>query len=402
MRLSWKQLSLYGDRGFESLSLRHLQSYTFMPKYRRRTYIIKFFITLFNLAIFNYLIIYADKFQVVLDGLPVKANFIDTTIADNNESVAVRLDNVIIDDTKMDGNITYVIKQWDSLASIAQDVGTTMANIRRVNSLWNDAEVRNNGTVVNKDGIAINKLTISDLPGIVVAMDYNTSVSEFAKQYALNEDDIKSLNNISDSKTVLRAGYELFLTISEEDAIKKGILEDPNAQQPVEEPVLVATNTTKTNAKTVEVKPTKATAKAKPAAQIVSAGNNGIIWFDKGSILATRFQKDKWYAGFAAGYCTSYAASKRKDIFSDPDRAFRWNAWAWYANAKKAGNKVGTSPKVWAIVVFAPWRWASGYGHVGYVEEVDGDKIVISDMNYKWRNIVTRRVVDADLGKYIY
>ncbi|MBP6086251.1 hypothetical protein KA478_03580 [Patescibacteria group bacterium] len=108
-------------------------------------------------------------------------------------------------------------------------------------------------------------------------MDYNTSVSEFAKQYALNEDDIKSLNNISDSKTVLRAGYELFLTISEEDAIKKGILEDPNAQQPVEEPVLVATNTTKTNAKTVEVKPTKATAKAKPAAQIVSAGNNGII-----------------------------------------------------------------------------------------------------------------------------
>ncbi|MBP6086250.1 hypothetical protein KA478_03575 [Patescibacteria group bacterium] len=82
-----------------------------MPKYRRRTYIIKFFITLFNLAIFNYLIIYADKFQVVLDGLPVKANFIDTTIADNSESVAVRLDNVIIDDTKMDGNITYVIKQ---------------------------------------------------------------------------------------------------------------------------------------------------------------------------------------------------------------------------------------------------------------------------------------------------
>lgn len=377
-----------------------------MPKYRRHQYITKFLITLFNLTLFNYLIIYADKFQVALEPFPVTANFVDTTIADNEESIAVRLDNVIIDNSKLDGNITYVIKPWDTLESIAKDVGTTISNIRRVNWLGNDAQVRNNGTIVDKAWTAINKLTISDLPGIVVAMSSKTSVVEFAKQYWLNEDDIKSLNNISDSKTILQEWDELFLTITEQDAIKKWILEDPNP--PVEEPVQIAAAPQKQTDTKKPQSTTKPTPK-KTSAQIVSTawaawwGTNGIIGYDKGSIISSWFQKDKGSYWFAAWYCTSYAASKRPDIFGNKDLAFRWNAGAWYANAKKAWNKVWSKAKVWAIVVFAPWRWASWYGHVWYVEEVDGDKIVISDMNYKWRNIVTKRVVDADLAMwYIY
>ncbi len=385
-----------------------------MPKYRRHQYIIKFIVTVFNLFIFNYLIIYADKFQVALEPFPVKANFVDMSLADKEESVAVRLDNVIIDDSVGGGNITYVIKPWDTLEEIAQNIWTTIANIRRINSLWNDAQVRGNGTIVNKDWIAINKLTISDLPGIVVAMTSRTSVAEFAKQYNLNEDDIKALNNISDSKSILQEWDELFLTISEQDAIKKWILEDPNP-----EPVLLAVE----QPKPTEQKPTNKPAKEdkpvqpakqetkpakKPTAQIVSAWGpagwtNGIIWYDKGSILATWFQKDRWNYWFAAWYCTSYAASKRPDIFGNPDLRFRWNAGAWYANAQKAWNAVWKSPRVWAIAVFAPWRGASGYGHVWYVEQIDGDNIILTDMNYKWRNIVTRRVVDKDLAMgYIY
>jgi surface antigen len=365
------------------------------------------------LTLFNYLIIYADKFQVALEPFPVTANFVDTTISDNEESIAVRLDNVIIDNSKLDGNITYVIKPWDTLESIAQDVGTTMSNIRRVNSLGNDAIVRANGTIVNKEGIAINKLTISDLPGIVVAMSAKTSVIEFAKQYWLNEEDIKSLNNISDSKTILREGDELFLTITEQDAIKKWILEDPN--QPEEEPVQVAAESQKwkdkpqvATAKTSTSKQVVAPQKKKTA-QIVSTAwaagewTNGIIGYNKWSIISSWFQKDRWNYGFAAGYCTSYAAAKRPDIFGNKNLAFRGNAGAWLSNAKKAWNKTWSKPKVWSIVVYSPGRWASGYGHVWYVEKVDGDKIVISDMNYKWRNIVTKRVVDADLAAgYIY
>ncbi|MEI7477944.1 MAG: LysM peptidoglycan-binding domain-containing protein [bacterium] len=150
--------------------------------------------------------------------MPVKASFLGTTAGEN---VAVRLDNVIIDDSQHDGNITYVIKAGDSLSSIAQDVGTTVDNIRRVNGLGANAEVSSNGSIVNKEKIVLHRLTISQLPGIIVAMDTTTSVAEFAKAYSLNEEDIKSLNNIADSKTVLHAGDELFLTISEKDAIKK-------------------------------------------------------------------------------------------------------------------------------------------------------------------------------------
>ncbi len=313
----------------------------------------------------------------------------------SDDVMAVRLDNVIIDDDRHDGNITYVIKPGDTLASIAQAVGTTVNNIRRVNSLAADVDVRGDATIVNKDNMAIQRLTISQLPGIVIAMDANTSVSEFAKQYNLNEDDIKSLNNISDSKTLLHEGDELFLTISEKDAIQKGILEDPT-------PVQVAVETPKPGTKPV-VAVNKPKPTTKPKAQIVTSANNGIIDYDGGTVLASWFQKDGWYAGFAAGYCTSYAASRRKDIFSNADLAFRGNAGAWYNNAKKAGNAVGTTPKVGAIIVFAPGNGVSGYGHVGIVEEVSSNgKIVISDMNYKGRNIVTKRVVSATSGKYIY
>ena len=364
----------------------------------------KVLITLACLLLFNYLVIYADQFQVVLDTSGVKANFIDTTSTQWAPSTAIALDNVIIDDSQHNGNITYVIKQGDTLVSIAQEVGTTVDNIKRVNNLASDVDVKN-WTIVNKDGIAVGRLTISELPGIVIAMDNQTSVAEFAKQYDLNIEDIKSLNNIADAKTILRKGDELFLTMTEKDAIKKWILEDPNPTPEPTKPTqaVVAKNTNKTTtSKSTTTKPWKTTASSKPAAQMVSASTS-TIEYNKGTILSSWFQRDAGYAWFAAGNCTSYAASRRPDIFNNPNRAFRWNANAWYANAAAAWNKVGKTPKVWAIIVFTPGVWASWYGHVGIVEKVDDDKLVISDMNYKWRYIVTKRVVSTSgILWYIY
>lgn len=51
------------------------------------------------------------------------------------------------------------------------------------------------------------------------------------------------------------------------------------------------------------------------------------------------------------------------------------NANTWYDYARKAGYSVGTSPKDQSIVV---WNLTS-YGHVGYVERVEGDKIYVWD-----------------------
>ncbi len=413
MRLSWKQMSLHRDRGFESLPLRHLLFYRSMVKhsYPKRKNVTKILITLACLLCFNYLVIYADQFQVILDSSGVKANFVDTTSTQWAPSTAIALDNVIIDDSQHNWNITYVIKQGDTLVTIAQEVGTTVDNIKRVNNLAGDVDVKN-WTIVNKDGIAVGRLTISELPGIVIAMENQTSVSEFAKHYNLNVEDIKSLNNIADAKTILRKGDELFLTMTEKDAIKKWILEDPNPAPEPTKPTqtTIAKNTTKpstTSKPSVVSNSTKTTqntntATSKPVAQIVSTSTS-TIEYNKGTILASRFQKDGGYAGFAAGNCTSYAASRRPDIFNNADRTFRGNANAWYANAAEAWNKVGKTPKVGAIIVFTPWVDASGYGHVGIVEKVDGDKLVISDMNYKGRYIVTKRVVSTSgILWYIY
>ena len=167
------------------------------------------------------------------------------------------------------------------------------------NGLPGDVDVKRNGTIIDKSGIALRRLTISQLPGIVIAMDSTTSVREFASQYSLNEEDIKALNNISDSKTILRAGDELFLTITEQDAIQKGILEAPS-EATIPDVVLADANN-KPAASTISGKPTPAKpvliaaapkATSKPKAQIVRTENNGIADYDEGTILASWFQKD--------------------------------------------------------------------------------------------------------------
>lgn len=137
---------------------------------------------------------------------------------------------------------------------------------------------------MGKNNIALHRLTITELPGIVIALDSTTSVSEFSKQYDLNEEDIKSLNNITDSKTILRAGDELFLTVSEKEAIAKGIIADPNppvqvvvADVPATKPSTTVTKTNNTPTATTKpvVKSTINT--VAPKAQIISTTVNGII-----------------------------------------------------------------------------------------------------------------------------
>lgn len=52
------------------------------------------------------------------------------------------------------------------------------------------------------------------------------------------------------------------------------------------------------------------------------------------------------------------------------------DAKEWYNQAKNAGYKVGTSPKANSIIVWGNW---TSYGHVGYVEEVEGNVINVWD-----------------------
>lgn len=84
------------------------------------------------------------------------------------------------------------------------------------------------------------------------------------------------------------------------------------------------------------------------------------------------------FNGYDRGYCTWWAATRRAQIGS-PIPSNLGNAITWKVLAQRAGLAVGTKPAGGAVI----WTPASsGYGHVGFVERVNGDGSVwVSDMN---------------------
>jgi len=75
---------------------------------------------------------------------------------------------------------------------------------------------------------------------------------------------------------------------------------------------------------------------------------------------------------FPWGYCTWYVASKVHVPWGG-------NAKNWLANARAYGAVITSSPSVGSIVVTTD---NSYYGHVALVEKVEGDRFMVSEMNY--------------------
>ncbi|MBP9827517.1 CHAP domain-containing protein [Candidatus Saccharibacteria bacterium] len=97
-------------------------------------------------------------------------------------------------------------------------------------------------------------------------------------------------------------------------------------------------------------------------------------------------------AGYAYGHCTYYVA-KRRPIPSN------WgNARDWLRNAKSAGFLTGSNPRVGSIAQTPYGR----RGHVAYVEKIDGDRVMVSEMNYTAWNRTTTRWASASDFQYIY
>jgi N-acetylmuramoyl-L-alanine amidase len=87
---------------------------------------------------------------------------------------------------------------------------------------------------------------------------------------------------------------------------------------------------------------------------------------------------------FPWGWCTWYVASKRHIPWNG-------NAGQWYGNARAMGYAVGKTPQAGAVYV----SWENPYyGHVGYVESVNGDgSYTISEMNYVGFGVVNTRTI---------
>jgi surface antigen len=98
---------------------------------------------------------------------------------------------------------------------------------------------------------------------------------------------------------------------------------------------------------------------------------------------------------FAFGYCTWYVATKRNVPWFG-------NAIDWWPNARSYGYAEGQMPVVGAIMVTRESSW----GHVAYVESVNGDgSWTVSEMNYRAWNVVSRRTLkpgQAPIVGFIY
>lgn len=92
--------------------------------------------------------------------------------------------------------------------------------------------------------------------------------------------------------------------------------------------------------------------------------------------------------GYPYGWCTYYVATRRYVPSS-------WgNARSWLSSAKRAGYATGSEPAVGSIVVTSE----SGYGHVAYVESVNGGSITIAEMNYEGWGVTSRRTISENAG----
>ncbi len=99
---------------------------------------------------------------------------------------------------------------------------------------------------------------------------------------------------------------------------------------------------------------------------------------------------------FPWGQCTYWVAKKKGGI------PWGGNANRWLANSKAYGAASGMEPVVGAIAVT---KENKRYGHVAYVEEVDGDRFKISEMNYKGKGVVDERwmsIHDSVFISFIY
>ena len=69
------------------------------------------------------------------------------------------------------------------------------------------------------------------------------------------------------------------------------------------------------------------------------------------------------------------------------------NAVEWYANAQAKGYAVGDLPLPGAILVRQS-AYYGGYGHVAYVESVDGTSFTVSEMNVNGLGVLSTHTYD--------
>ena len=291
---------------------------------------------------------YSDKKEEELDQLyEAKDSFLSvSTVLDDNRDLS---------GTNEISN--YVVKDWDSLSSIATNYKVSKDTIIWANKLKNNTLK------------PWTKLVIPPVSWVLYKVKKWETVDVIAQRYKIKSAKIKDQNLIWDRKD-LRI-WELLVL--------------PWAKKYVA-PKVVPKPTYANNSK-YKAKGKKSYGFAKASKSQYSASR----WVYK-------LNPKPSYHTFYRGNCTRYVA-RYKTV------KWGWNANAWLRNARAKGYPTGRAPTLGSIVVFSGWGYNPRYGHVGIVMEVKKDYIIISDMNYRRLWEVTYRKVskwDRAIRWYIY
>jgi surface antigen len=104
---------------------------------------------------------------------------------------------------------------------------------------------------------------------------------------------------------------------------------------------------------------------------------------------------------YPVGQCTWWVALHRPDL--PFFRGAAGDALNWAKSAAEHGFLVGTTPAVGAVAVFQPNQYRAGrYGHVALVTAINGEKITISEANFRARAKNDTRTIDSSGLQFIY
>lgn len=276
----------------------------------------------------------------------VASNYVITnTMYDTGQTSVDKIEKPVLPDiSACRGVVQYTVPDGVTMQNIADKYGITTDDIRWSNDMKNtDLEV---GKVLN----------IPCASGIVYTVKADDSIASIVEKYGSSESEIIALNDLEVSG--IKEGMKIL--------VRGGSL--PETERPEYVPPVVV----------------------RPVYTYTYLGNTS----NRQNIEVVGY----FYSlggPYGRGQCTQWAWYNRQDLPSNLG-----NANTWAARAAAIGYRVDRTPSPGAVFQ-SNGGW---YGHVGYVESVNGDgSIVVTEMNYGIPYRVIRSTIPASsVGNFNY
>ena len=250
--------------------------------------------------------------------------------------------------------VNYKLKGGETITSVAAKFGVDAATILQENGKYADDIVKPGDT-----------LRVLPFPGATDKVGSGETLSQIASAHGVSSETIMEDNGLFADDDI-QAGQVLLVRGGKRDAYI-GARPRPQVAQ-------AAAPAASSGAST-----------ASSGASTASTGDGALGSSVTDGVVPPSVVQPRGSAGnrFPWGWCTWLVADLRGDV------TWRGNAGQWLANARAQGRPTGRIPAVGAILVTNESWW----GHVAYVEAVNGDQVSVVEMNYKGFGITSRRTI---------